>query len=319
MLPLGASAQTGPDSAVAEKVAREVSAILVDQCVSCHGPEQKKGGLDLSRRATALKGGKSGAAIVPGSPDESLLVDKVADGEMPPKGALAREQVAAVRAWVEAGAPYASEPLSPRRAGADWWSLRPIRPVSPPEWHAHAWRDATDPSDWIKTPIDAFILAGLKAKGLAPAPAADPATLIRRVTFDLTGLPPSPEAVDAFVAAAGTDPRAYETLVDRLLASPQYGERWGRHWLDVVRFGESQGYETNLPRPGAWPYRDYVIRAFNRDTPFPQFVLEQLAGDADNDRLAHPGGDRVLGRRDARHRRQPDDRGDAPAAGRRSR
>ena len=120
----------------------------------------------------------------------------------------------------------------------------------------------------------------LSAGGLSPGPAADAATLIRRVTFDLTGLPPSPEEVDAFVAAATNDPLAYERLVDRLLASPQYGERWGRHWLDVVRFGESQGYETNLPRPGAWPYRDYVIRAFNRDIPFPQFVRDQLAGDA---------------------------------------
>jgi mono/diheme cytochrome c family protein len=285
MVPLGASSQSAGDSTAAGNaagnVAREVSAILVDQCVSCHGPAQKKGGLDLSRRASALKGGKSGTAIVPGSPDESLLVDKVAAGEMPPKGALAREQVAALRAWVEVGAPYAAEPLSPRRAGADWWSLRPIRTVLPPEPHA---RDvpSTDQANWIKTPIDAFILAGLKAKGLAPAPAADPATLIRRITFDLTGLPPSPEEVDAFVAAVNTDRRAYEMLVDRLLASPRYGERWGRHWLDVVRFGESQGYETNLPRPGAWPYRDYVIRAFNRDTPFPQFVLDQLAGDLDS-------------------------------------
>jgi mono/diheme cytochrome c family protein len=282
LFPVVASAQTGTGSTIANIVAREVSAILIDQCVSCHGPTQKKGGLDLSRRATALKGGKSGLAIVPGAPDLSLLVDKVAEGEMPPKGALPREQVAALRAWVEAGATYASEPLSPRRAGADWWSLRPIiRTVSPPDQQRHPGH-ATDPTDWIKTPIDAFILAGLTAKGLAPAPAADPAALIRRATFDLTGLPPSPEAVDAFVAAVETDPRAFETLVDTLLASPQYGERWGRHWLDVVRFGESQGYETNLPRPGAWPYRDYVIRAFNRDEPFPQFALQQLAGDGDN-------------------------------------
>ncbi len=280
LFPLGANAQTGPNSGVVDPVAREASAILVDQCVSCHGPTQKKGGLDLSRRATALKGGKSGTAIVLGSPDASLLIDKVTAGEMPPKGALGPEQVAAVRAWIKAGATYASEPLSPRRAGPDWWSLRPIRTVSPPERRRHP-DHATDPTDWVKTPIDAFILAGLKATGLAPAPAADPATLIRRVTFDLTGLPPSPEAVDAFVAAVETDPRAFETLVDKLLASPQYGERWGRHWLDVVRFGESQGYETNLPRPGAWPYRDYVIRAFNRDTPFPQFALQQLAGDGD--------------------------------------
>ena len=276
-----ASAQTGPGSALTDKVARDASAILIDQCVSCHGPAQKKGGLDLSRRATALKGGKSGTAIVPGSPDLSLLVDKIADGEMPPKGPLAHEQVAAVRSWVAAGAPYVSEPLSPRRAEADWWSLRPIRKVSPPEWHQNR-GPATDPADWIKTPIDAFILAGLKAADLAPAPAADPATLIRRVTFDLTGLPPSPEAVADFVAAAATHSQAFVSLVDKLLASTQYGERWGRHWLDVVRFGESQGYETNLPRPGAWPYRDYVIRAFNRDMPFPEFVFQQLAGDRDN-------------------------------------
>ncbi len=127
LFPLGANAQTGPNSGVVDPVAREASAILVDQCVSCHGPTQKKGGLDLSRRATALKGGKSGTAIVLGSPDASLLIDKVTAGEMPPKGALGPEQVAAVRAWIKAGATYANEPLSPRRAGPDWWSLRPIR------------------------------------------------------------------------------------------------------------------------------------------------------------------------------------------------
>jgi len=277
----------GPDRTSSEKLAREASTLLANRCVSCHGPEQKKGGLDLSRRATALKGGKSGIVIVPGSPDESVLVDKIAEGEMPPKGALAPEQVRAVRAWIEAGAPYANEPIAVRRAGADWWSLLPIRQVSPPVWHdPSAHREsghrkpprAAAPADWIKTPIDAFILAGLGASGLFPAPPADPATLIRRVTFDLIGLPPKPEDVAAFATAVNTDPRAYEELVDKLLASPQYGERWGRHWLDVVRFGESQGYETNLPRAAAWPYRDYVIRAFNRDTPFPQFVIEQLAG-----------------------------------------
>ncbi len=240
------------------------------QCISCHGPEKKKGGLDLSRRATALAGGKSGEAIVPGEPDESLLVEKVAEGEMPPKEPLSREQAAAVRAWVASGAPYASEPLTPERAGADWWSFRPIAAGVPPEIKG---ADA----DWVRTPIDAFILAGLKARGLRPSPPASRAALIRRVTFDLTGLPPAPEAVEVFVA--DSDPMAYEKLVDRLLASPHYGERWGRHWLDVVRFGESEGYETNMPRPTAWPYRDYVIRAFNRDTSFSRFVFEQLAGD----------------------------------------
>jgi mono/diheme cytochrome c family protein len=278
---VGATAQTSADSPDARESARVASAILADHCVSCHGPAQKKGGLDLSRRTTALKGGEGGAAIVPGSADESLLIDKIAGGEMPPKGPLSREQVASVRAWVLAGAPYSSEPITARRASADWWSLRPIQAVSPPtftrpEDHVHG-----RPTDSIETPIDAFIVKALKARELAQAPPADPVTLIRRVTFDLTGLPPSPEEVDAFVATFATDPLAYGRLVDRLLASPRYGERWGRHWLDVVRFGESEGYETNLPRPGAWPYRDYVIRAWNGDTPFPRFVFDQLAGDTD--------------------------------------
>jgi len=266
LMPICVVAQTDSGSALS----RRVGAILASQCVSCHGPDQKKGGLDLSRRATALAGGKSGTAIVPGMPDDSLVIDKIAEGEMPPKEALAREQVAAVRDWVKAGALYESEPLAPRRAGADWWSLRPIKRVSPPHFQGHE-------AKWIQTPVDAFILAGLKSSGLTPAPAAGRATLIRRLTFDLTGLPPVPEAVDAFVG--DPDPQAYEKLVDRLLASPQYGQRWGRHWLDIVRFGESQGYETNLPRPSAWPYRDYVIRAFNTDMPYPRFVFEQLAGD----------------------------------------
>jgi mono/diheme cytochrome c family protein len=253
-----------------DRFAQEAGSILVGKCVACHGPEKKKGGLDLTRRASALTGGESGAAIVPGQPGESLLIDKVAEGEMPPDGPLSKDQIAVVRAWIHSGASYPSEPLTPRRAGADWWSLQTVRRVAPPGWNGLD-------SAWVRTPVDAFILKGLKAAGLAPAPEADRAALIRRVTFDLTGLPPTPEQVEAFVAAS--DPTAYEALVDRLLASPQYGERWGRHWLDVVRFGESEGYETNMPRFAAWPYRDYVIRAFNRDTPFPQFVLEQLAGD----------------------------------------
>jgi mono/diheme cytochrome c family protein len=268
-------ARTGPRPPVAlrsdpDTVAQEAGAILVSKCVGCHGPEKKKGGLDLSRRTSALSGGDSGPAIEPGQAGESLLVEKVVEGEMPPNGPLSKEQVAAVRAWVEAGAAYPSEPLAAPRAGADWWSLRPVRRVAPPPFEGTG-------ADRVRSPIDAFVLARLTAGGLRPAPEADRATLIRRVAFDLTGLPPTPEQVDAFVA--DPDPLAYERLVDRLLASPHYGERWGRHWLDVVRFGESEGYETNLPRSSAWPYRDYVIRAFNRDTPFPRFVLEQLAGD----------------------------------------
>jgi mono/diheme cytochrome c family protein len=242
--------------------------ILADRCLSCHSADPKKGGLDLTRRATALLGGESGPALVPGRSGESLLVERVEAGEMPPGRALPADEASALRAWVEAGADYGVEPLQARRAGPDWWSLRPIRKVAVP---------SVREAGWVRTPVDAFVLERLERDGLAHAPEADRASLIRRVTFDLTGLPPTPEEVDAFVL--DTAPDAFERLVDRLLASPHYGERWGRHWLDVVRFAESHGYETNNLRPDAWPYRDWAIRAFNQDTPFPRFVAEQLAGD----------------------------------------
>jgi mono/diheme cytochrome c family protein len=242
--------------------------LLVEKCLACHASDARKGGLDLTRRDTAERGGDSGPAVVPGRPDESLLMEKVAAGEMPPKGRLSPEQVEALRAWVAAGAPYPDGPLQPRRAGPDWWSLRPIRRPEVP---------AVSRPGWVRTPVDAFVLAKLDAAGLAPAPEADRRTHLRRVTFDLTGLPPTPEEAAAF--EADSRPDAYERLVDRLLANPAHGERWGRHWLDVVRFAESHGYETNQLRPNAWPYRDWVIRAFNRDLPFAQFVMEQLAGD----------------------------------------
>jgi len=261
-----AGEQTPPGD---DPLALQVRQVLSDSCVKCHNADQRKGGLDLTRRDSALQGGETGAAIVPGNPEESLLLEKVASGEMPPKGAVGAETVAAIRSWIATGALYVDEPVTPPRAGTDWWSLRPIQrpPVPRPN----------GASRWIRTPIDAFIWTGLATQGLEPAPEADRRSLIRRLSFDLIGLPPTPEEIEAFVNDA--DPLAYEKLVDRLLASPHYGERWGRHWLDVVRFGESEGYETNMPRPSAWPYRDYVIRAFNRDTPFQRFVLEQLAGD----------------------------------------
>lgn len=248
-----------------------VRKILSESCVRCHNADQKKGGLDLSGRIAALHGGESGEVIVPGKVDESLLFDKVAEGEMPPKSQLTKPQVETIRTWIASGAPYHVEPVTSPRAGPDWWSLQPIRAPRMPVLSGPQAR-------WIRTPVDAFILARLKEKGLSPAPEADRRTLIRRASFDLIGLPPAPAEVEQFVH--DPDPRAYEKLVDRLLASPHHGERWGRHWLDVVRFGESEGYETNMPRLNAWPYRDYVIDACNRDTPFPRFVLEQLAGDA---------------------------------------
>ncbi len=246
-----------------------VREVLMAKCLACHAGDTRKGGLDLSGRASALAGGEGGPAIEPGRPGESLLFERVEAGEMPPGGPLRPEEVGAFRAWIEAGAAYDVEPLVARRAGPDWWSLRPIRRPAPPEVRDRA---------WARSPIDAFVLAGLEQAGLAPAPEADRASFLRRVAFDLTGLPPSPGEIRGFVEDAGPD--AHERLVDRLLASPRYGERWGRHWLDVVRFAESHGYETNQLRPNAWPYRDYVIRALNRGTPFARFVEEQLAGDA---------------------------------------
>ena len=257
-----------PATAAEEPVmADAVRNVIIDKCLTCHSGEKPKGGLDLTRRSSALKGGKSGVAIVPSKPDESPLLEKVIEGEMPPKSPLSQETIATIRDWLTAGAPYPSEPLAPRRAGKDWWSLQPLKRVDVPK------RD--DP--WVRTPVDGFIFDTLKAKGLKPSPEASRAELIRRITFDLHGLPPTPEEVHAFENDSNTD--AYERLVDTLLASPRYGERWGRHWLDVVRFAESHGYEMNQPRDNAWPYRDYVIRSFNLDTPFPRFVLEQLAAD----------------------------------------
>jgi len=256
-----------------------VRPILVESCVGCHSGDAPKGQLDLSGEATAAKGGAGGPAIVAGKPDESLIVEKVESGEMPPQHPLDERQAKVIRAWVASGGHYDGGPLvaAPRRAGPDWWSLRPIGPVAVP---------AIEDAGWGRNAIDAFILQRLRAEGLSPAPEADKTSLVRRVAFDLTGLPPSPEEVRAFLD--DETPTAYEALVDRLLASPRYGERWGRHWLDVVRFGESHGYEMNTLRENAWHYRDYVIRAFNDDTPLPRFALEQLAGDtlADADPLA---------------------------------
>ena len=249
-----------------------VAPIFEQRCVSCHGGAEPKGGLSLESAGQLQQGGDSGPAIVAFQQEESLLLDHIS-GEQPemPQDAdpLAAADVEAIRQWIAAGAPWPEgvELADKRALDLDWWSLRPLARPLTPELN----------SDWVRTPIDAFILAALGEQGLTPAPEADRRTLIRRLYFDLVGLPPPPDEVTAFVANA--DPQAYETLVDRLLALPQYGERWGRHWLDVVRYADTHGYDKDKVRPNAWPYRDYVIRAFNEDKPYSRFVEEQLAGD----------------------------------------
>ncbi len=256
---------------------RTIAALLTGKCLDCHNSTEKEGGLDLSRHATALAGGESGPAIMPHHPDESLLIELILSDEMPPKHPLTHEEKSQLRDWIAAGAKWGTDPIDPfrytsaHRAGYDWWALQPVSDREPPR------VDDTTIGPTIRNPIDAFVVAKLQERGLAGSPEADRRTLIRRVTFDLLGLPPSAEATADFIA--DNSPDAYERVVDRLLASPAYGERWTRHWLDVARFGESQGFERDKLRTNAWRYRDWVIAALNRDLPYDEFVRLQLAGD----------------------------------------
>jgi mono/diheme cytochrome c family protein len=267
-LALAGSTQAGPPT----DFDREVKPLFARHCAACHGANKQKGGLRLDRKAEALTGGDSGKAIAPGKPGDSLLVKRIAstdpDERMPPKGEpLSAEQIATVRAWIEQGAKWPEDGSGANPA--NWWSFQPIRKPPLPAIKKGKFE--------IRNEIDRFILAKLNDKGLSPSPAADKRTLIRRVYYDLIGLPPSLDEIDAFLNDAAPD--GYAKVVDRLLASPRYGERWARHWLDVVHFGETHGYDKDKPRPNAWPYRDYVIRSFNSDKPYNRFVQEQVAGD----------------------------------------
>jgi hypothetical protein len=282
---LGILGRTGSAAEPAPSFARQIGPLLQARCLRCHGGARPKGDLNLTTAEGLKEGGASGAVVQPGRAVDSLLYQYLRDQKMPPKQPLDRGEIELVRRWIDAGARWEGPALAvPRqasgRAGKDWWSLQPIRRPRVPEAADH---------DWDRTPVDAFIRTRLASRHLTPAPEADRRTLIRRVTVDLTGLLPCPEEVQAFVSDRAPD--AYEKLVDRLLASPHYGERWGRHWLDVVRFAESHGYEMNTLRPNAWPYRDYVIRSFNADKSYSRFILEQLAGDivARGDPAAEPG------------------------------
>jgi hypothetical protein len=249
---------------------RDIQPILQERCYKCHGTQKEKGDLRLDVKARAFKGGESGPVIVPGKAKDSLLYRLIAgldpDRRMPPPGpGLPPEQAERVRAWLDAGAPWPDEAgaIDPRK---HWAFLPPCRPPVP------AQRPA-----WANNPIDAFVAARHEAMGLVAAPEAARRVLIRRVTLDLTGLPPTAEAVEAFLVDPAPD--AYAKVVDRLLASPRYGERWGRHWLDLARFAETEGYEGNTFRASVWRYRDYVVQSFNRDRPHDEFLRQQLAGD----------------------------------------
>jgi hypothetical protein len=244
------------------------------------------GGLSLETRASLLKGGGRGPAVVPGDAEKSLLYRFVAHRDtpsMPPGETLSAAEVAALKAWINAGANRTGEKPNEVNGGKATAS----KPVVPPSfWAAHPVRHPTVPvvknKQWVQTPIDAYILKKLEANGLAPSPRADSRTLIRRAYFDVIGLPPTPEEIEAF--QKDTAPNAFEKVVDRLLSMPQYGERWGRHWLDLVRYAETNGYERDGTKANSWKYRDYVIDSFNKDKPFDRFILENLAGDE----LPHP-------------------------------
>lgn len=250
--------------------ARDVRPILEANCFSCHGLKKQQSDFRLDRKDRAIRGGTEGVAIVPGHADRSPLIHRIgpaaeADSAMPPKGdRLTPAQVAILAAWVDQGATWPEDSGPPK---SDHWAfVPPQRPTPPP----------VKLASWPRNPVDCFILARLESEGLIPAPEADRTTLIRRLSLDLIGLPPTPEEIDAFLADKSD--RAYESLVDRLLASPHYGERWGRHWLDAARYADTDGFEKDKTRY-VWFYRDWVINAFNRDLPYDRFVIEQIAGD----------------------------------------
>jgi cytochrome c553 len=280
------------DASGEEFFERKIRPLLVQHCFSCHGRGQKKGGLSLDSREGMLAGGESGTVVVLGKPDESLLIEAIdyeGGVQMPPAGKLADDEIAALRQWLLAGAPWPASDASAsggptiRSAGGisdadrQFWSFQPIKEVPPP---------AVKVAAWPRRPLDRFVLARLEAEEMQPVGDADRRTFIRRVYFDLLGLPPTAEEIEAFVA--DTRDNAYERLVDRLLASPHYGERQARHWLDLARYGEDQAHTFQARLyPSGFRYRDWVVQSFNHDLPYDRFVMEQIAGDLldDGDRM----------------------------------
>lgn len=264
---------------------KDILPILEAKCTKCHAGAEPQGGLDVRTRASLVKGGKSGAGFMAGEPDRSQLYFRIRSGQMPPGGPkLEDAELELFRRWIEVGAPAANlnaQPPTGHITAKDrqHWAFLPPRPQSVPRVRAQ---------NLVRSPMDAFVLATLEKNGLTFNPEASPEALYRRVSFDLTGLPPAPEELDTFLK--DTQPGAYERAVDRLLASPRYGERWARHWLDIAGYADSEGVlDADVIRPNAWRYRDYVIRAFNSDKPFHQFVREQVAGDELSEYWKHDG------------------------------
>jgi hypothetical protein len=276
------SAPAAHDPAAIEFFEKKIRPLLVENCFTCHSANTNAhGGLRVDDRAGLLTGGIRGAAVVPGKPEESLLLRAVSYSEkrlkMPPEGQLSPEQIGDLTRWIEDGAAWpaaeATEDVNEPNPVYDelrrtHWAWQPLQDVAPP---------TAAESEWSRDPVDRFLHVKMSEHGLRPAADAGKTALLRRVAFDLTGLPPTPEEIDDFLADESA--AAFPKVVDRLLASPAYGERWGRHWLDVARYGESTGSSRNMPYPHAWRFRDYVIDAYNADMPFDQFVREQIAGD----------------------------------------
>ena len=252
---------------------RDVQPIFAQSCYQCHGAKVQMGGLRLDAKASALHGGQSGAAILPGKSQDSLLYRRITgsgdQARMPMGGKpLSTEQIASIARWIDAGAVWPDSAGAPAAVAVKkhWAFVPPVRPAVP----------SVSKPEWVRDPIDAFVLAKLDKEGLRPSAEADRVTLLRRLSLDLTGLPPTIEETSAFLA--DKRPNAYERQVERLLASPHYGERWARIWLDAARYADSNGYEKDAPR-SVWAYRDWVIGALNRDLPYNQFVIDQIAGD----------------------------------------
>jgi len=280
-----------------ESFEKHIRPLLVEHCISCHGQEKQEGGLSLATRELMIQGGDSGSAVVSGKPDESLLVEAIEylhEPKMPPSGKLKASQIGLLRKWIEFGAAWPSNSaIVTENATApsfqitekhkQWWAFHPVKPTGPPH---------VQKSDWVRNEIDRFILAKLESAGLSAAPEADRKSWLRRVTMDLTGLPATPEELDHFLNDSSDG--AYDTVVERLLNSPSYGQRWARHWLDIVRYADYHDFNPSArvavcEITEAWRYRDWVVESLNRDLPYDQFITHQIAGDL----LSNPDGQEI--------------------------